>query len=835
IQSKSMNSGLPQSYQVRFTAPAGLSAVQLLDYDSKGRPEHFGSYRLGETYGEFQRSRPIDWSGPRAERAERLRDLGFADTARRGGPEVAERRGGEAPAAARWKKLRSGAPVSGADTRHHGASAITIETRKGPPPGQGPGGSTPAGAIQVEPGSMTHVAVTEPGIQRVTYEALRDGGLDLAGMNVKDIAVTWRGQPVDRWISGSSFFGPGGTIEFLGRPPEGDDALYIDANLYQVTVDSSLARDPRTIGQGKAKRLSASYLREAWVDRPLMYHYQSPTGDPWVERSVLVRGGVPSTVTLDLPIAGPVVSGPGHLVVGLGAMTDLPDLRDASGQAIPEHNVEVWARGPGSSFAYVTSSSASGHRDWTIEATVPAGLLAAGVNQVQLRFSTQYFFSLVVVDRYGARYSSPYKGPSLDFAPDRSADGYLIEGLASPAVVAYAEGAGGALTRVDPRVVESGAGYAAELRQMDAARYWVTESPHAPEVFTTEAPADLLAGPAGLVVIAGSSLVGSWALDDYVAQKAAFGPVVVDVEDVYNSVGFGMALPSAITDYLAARDAFYPFSHVQLVGTDCFDRLNYISSCLSHVPLPTAPVNVNVFSPSQNRLVDLDGDGIADKAVGQFSVRDETELATIVGKGATWDASPLSAGGSALFIAEESDGLNDFSGQIDRLSDRLGWSGTDMLHMADHSSVLTARAALSSSLDAGRAVTVFSGHSSPNVWAFRSLLTPGTAAALTNHGRPTIMVPLACETTYDISPSANVLGHQLLFAGDNGALAISGAVALSGLEGNERMANHVLDGLKAGLTLGEAVLAGRRAIGASDRELQDNWITQGDVTVRLQQ
>ncbi|HUP42056.1 MAG TPA: GEVED domain-containing protein, partial [Thermoanaerobaculia bacterium] len=185
IQSKSMNSGLPQSYQVRFTAPAGLSAVQLLDYDSKGRPERFGSYRLGETYGEFQRSRPIDWSGPRAERAERLRNLGFADTARRGGPEVAERRGGEAPAAARWKKLRSGAPVSGSDTRYHGASAITIETRKGPPPGQEPGGSTPAGAIQVEPGSMTHVAVTEPGIQRVTYEALRDGGLDLAGMNVK--------------------------------------------------------------------------------------------------------------------------------------------------------------------------------------------------------------------------------------------------------------------------------------------------------------------------------------------------------------------------------------------------------------------------------------------------------------------------------------------------------------------------------------------------------------------------------------------------------------------------------------------------------------------------
>ena len=39
------------------------------------------------------------------------------------------------------------------------------------------------------------------------------------------------------------------------------------------------------------------------------------------------------------------------------------------------------------------------------------------------------------------------------------------------------------------------------------------------------------------------------------------------------------------------------------------------------------------------------------------------------------------------------------------------------------------------------------------------------------------MVPLACETTYDISPSADVLGHQLLYAGEQGALAITGAVA----------------------------------------------------------
>jgi hypothetical protein len=553
-----------------------------------------------------------------------------------------------------------------------------------------------------------------------------------------------------------------------------------------------------------------------------------------VDRTVLVRSSG-ATVTLDLPIQGPVVDGSSHLVVGLGTISNMPALRDAQGNVIPEHNVEVWFRASGSDFAHVSSASTSGQQDWRIEAELPAGLLAPGLNQVQLRFSTQYLFSLVVVDRWGLRYPHPYQGPSLDFAPDPRADGYIVDGFASPAVVAYAEAQDGSLTRVDPRITPSAGGYAAELRQMTAARYWVTGSPFAPTVFTTEAPSpNLLDGAADLVVIAGSNFVGSAALDAYLAQRAAFSPVVVDVEDIYNAVGYGMALPSAITDYLKARDAIQPFTHVQLVGTDCYDRLNYVSSCLSFIPLPTAPVSFTLYSASQNRLVDLTGDGVADKAVAQFSVRDQTELATIVDKASMWETSGVSSGESALMMAEESDGLNDFSSQIERLRGLLGWSETDMLHLADHPSIQTARSAMGTSLAAGRALTVFSGHSSPTVWAFRSLLTTSTAAALPNHDRPTIMVPLACETTYDISPNANVLGHRLLFGGSNGALAISGAVSLSSLDGNERMASYVLEGLQDGLTLGQAVWAGRLAIGTSDLELQDNWLTQGDVAVGLQ-
>jgi hypothetical protein len=804
VKSAGMSSALPTDYDLQVFLPDGVSAIELVNYDTRGRPERYGPFRLGASYGDFEPVKRVDWSKPRAERQARLEKRGFskpgkADLAK-AGKGVSSRPSKQT----RWRNLQQlqFGRSSGARTR---------KTR--------------------DSGPMTHVEVTEAGIQRVSYEMLRDGGLDLLGAPARDIAVTLRGEPVARWVEGRGSFGPGSSIEFIGQPPVGDDALYIDSNLYQVSIDRRRALQAEHIGRGRASRVSDSYLRESMVDSPTKYHQQSPSGDPWIEQTVLVRG-TPSIVNLTIPVEAPVLNGPSRLILGLGTVTNLPDLIGPDGSVIPEHNVEVWFGGPDSQLMHLADSSTSGQQNWQIEADIPAGLLQAGVNNVQLRFETDYFYSLVLIDRYGVRYPSPYVGSELDFDDDPKAEGYRVEGFGGSAISAYAETKDGSLVRIDPWVRPFGGGYSAELRKVEAVHYWISERPLTPVVFTTDVSSDPLAEAGDLVIIAASGLVGSQALDDYVAAKAEFDPVVIDVEDVYNSVGFGMALPAAITNYLKARDEVHPFDHVQLVGTDCYDRLNYVSECMSLIPLPTAPVGVTIYSPSQNRLVDLDGDGIGDKAVGQFSVRDESELAIIVEKIAAWSASGQSSADSALYIAEETDGIHGFAAQIDRLQRRLGWNDTDVLDMADHPDINTAREALRTALDQGRTVTVFSGHSSPTVWGYRSLLAASSVDKLTNVGLPTIMVPLACETSYDISPSANVLGHQLLYGGDQGALAISGAVALSSLEDNEEMATFILDGLDSGLTLGEAVQMGRESLGTAYQTLLDNWVTQGDVTAR---
>ena len=838
VPSTDMNSRLPHDYEITVTAPPQLSQLELVDYSSRGVIDRYGPFRPGVHYGERQPARRIDWAPVRAEREARLRDRGFRRVDTDGSSAKS------ADSTGLWKRVDLRAVLAPTQDASVGR-AHEVEHSAGGAAGR----TTVKRSIVVEEERQTHVAVTEAGVQRVSCEALLAGGLDLIGVPVVDIAVSRRGSPVARWISGPELFGPGSVIEFIGRPPQGDDALYVGAENYQVSVDPRLVVEADEVPAGPVPRFSRSYTTEVGVDRPVVHHSQSPTGDPWVEKTVLARAGVPATVTLDVDVDLEVLDGEHGLALDLGTITDLPDMVTTGGAIVPEHNVEVWFSGPDSDFVPVAFRSTSGQKRWLIEADLPKGLVGAGVNRIQLRFTTEYLFSLVVVDDYTLRFSTPYRGPTLRFEADPHARGYHIEGFENPDVVAYSSAGERSLTRHEVSVYPSVNGLVAELRQdrtarnrtdrltgapTVATRFWVTEAAYEPVVFTTLPAGDLLSGPSDLVVIAGSSFVGSAALDAYVTEKQDFNPVVIDVEDIYNAVGYGMALPGAITDYLAARHGLYPFRHVQLVGADCYDRRNYVSGCASFVPLPTAEVGVTRFSPSHNRLADLDGGGVADVAVGQFSVRTEGELQTIVDKGRRWSSSGLSAGESILLIAEESDGDHDFLSQVTRVGGRLGAAFEDVLDMSAHPDVLTARDALRTALDEGRSVTVFSGHSSAIQWAYRGLLTPASAAALTNVDGPTLMLPLACETTYDSSPSAQVLGHQLLYAGDQGALAISGAISLANLGDNERMADHIVSGLAAGMTLGEAVQTGREALGSVYQTLQDNWLTQGDVTLKLE-
>ncbi len=84
-------------------------------------------------------------------------------------------------------------------------------------------------------------------------------------------------------------------------------------------------------------------------------------------------------------------------------------------------------------------------------------------------------------------------------------------------------------------------------------------------------------------------------------------------------------------------------------------------------------------------------------------------------------------------------------------------------------------------------------------------------------------MPLACYTTYHVLPTFNSLSHQLMAAGDKGAVVVTGAISLSYL-----LANGIIDKMfNQGKTLGQAVLETKQSLGSSTRDVVINRQTLG--------
>ena len=271
-------------------------------------------------------------------------------------------------------------------------------------------------------------------------------------------------------------------------------------------------------------------------------------------------------------------------------------------------------------------------------------------------------------------------------------------------------------------------------------------------------------------------------------------------------------------------------------GGDVNDYLDKAGSgAISFIPTQYAMTGELLqYTPTDALIVDFDGDELSDKALGRWPVRTLTELEIIVNK--TLAFSDLSTGlfddRRALLIAEEitpQEGY-DFSAQMERLNAKLRsfvndpanpvlWDDTadavdrvyvqDLIDSGDPSPYATARTMITDGINAldGQTVTIFGGHGSPAAWSFNLLLQSSDVSSdLSNAGAPTLMMPMACYTTYYNETHTNTLAHQLLLSGDKGAVAIHAAATLSGYNDNEAMGKAILEfQLKDGDTLGMAV------------------------------
>jgi hypothetical protein len=233
---------------------------------------------------------------------------------------------------------------------------------------------------------------------------------------------------------------------------------------------------------------------------------------------------------------------------------------------------------------------------------------------------------------------------------------------------------------------------------------------------------------------------------------------------------------------------------------------------------------------------DVDNNKIPDLAIGRFPVRTSAELDLIVAK--TLAYARKDYGRTAVFASDKFDGVESFKGISQSLSASLpdGWL-SQQIHMDDLSLPL-AQQQLIAAMNNGVALVTYTGHSAQTVWSFSRLFQPQNAEALTNAGRPFVVVQWGCFNTYYVDPLNKTLVQSFLFTGDRGAVAILGASTRTDSTSEQALGVLITPRLTTpGMTIGQAMQDAKFELAREQPELLDvilGWTLMGDPALLIQ-
>jgi len=320
-------------------------------------------------------------------------------------------------------------------------------------------------------------------------------------------------------------------------------------------------------------------------------------------------------------------------------------------------------------------------------------------------------------------------------------------------------------------------------------------------------------------------------------QAQGFQVRVVNVEHIYDQFGFGIFDPQAIDDYLVHAANSMGTRYVLLVGGDNLDYFdNFRAGSISFIPSPYVRTGSLVaFAPADPMLADIDGDLVPDIALGRFPVRTSAELASIIDKTLLYASKGY--GGTALFVSDAKESKISFASINDSIS-ALGadWN-VESISLDDPLSVAETKAQLLASFNRGVAMVTYAGHSGPNNWSMRNLLTSSDVANLSNAGRPTVVVQYGCWNAYYVAPSNGTMAHRFLLSGDRGAAAVMGATTLTSGSSDSLLAGLVTPHLASpGMTIGDAIVTAKQQIGpeAGRLDVLIGWTLLGDPALVIQ-
>jgi Peptidase family C25 len=649
------------------------------------------------------------------------------------------------------------------------------------------------------------IAVTQNGLYRITPAMLAPLIGPAAAAGKKPYAkytLTNQGQPV-AWTLDTD-----GSVLFYGQAI---NSIYTTQNVYWlrqgngVTMGTTATAGTAATGSPTASFPWTANTRQATFAATVLP--LDPESDYWFWQSLIA--GDPVNGSASFAVAAPNVNAGGSQTLTAHLM----------GATAGANNVQVSLNGV--PLGYATWSGIAAH-DATFAAS---GLNASGTNTVTLTAlpdpDPDATASIVYLQSFDVGYERAFSaagdvlaftgaGNSLVTVTGFSAPGIHLLDLTNPLLPALVTGAridavpaGGAQLTIEP---------AAATTPYLAVGPQGVLTPAAVVLASVTGPATQTTGADYLILTTGD--LGP-AASSLAALRAAQGlqTAVVDVGDVMTEFNYGIYSPHALQSFLSYVHATWnPVPrYVVLAGAASFDYRNFLGFGGELVPTLMVSTDSGLFS-SDNHLVDINGDGIPDFAVGRLPVLTNAELQSYVAKLAAYEATP---GGQwidqALFAADETgpdDGLANYAADSVAIAGGLPALYVPQQVALSSSDITSARATLFSALGSGLGLVNYFGHAGLDRLSPLGLLTSSDAVTLTNGPRLPLLAALTCNVNRFDVPGFSSLGELLANQANGGAVGIWSSDGLSyHSEGKELARLFYLDlGIPGSFRLGDVML-----------------------------
>jgi len=601
--------------------------------------------------------------------------------------------------------------------------------------------------------------VRETGIHRVTHEQLVAAGIDLSGTPAGRIALSDNGKAVARYVGTTGgTFGPGSFVEFVAQPVT---TLASPVDAYVLSVARKESALPGAPGAGGAA-LGVTSAEDVYApDRA--YSFSAPNGDPWYDQGLLARGGAASlTRTFDLP---DLAAGAVTLTVEGWGYGDWPQ------QGPPDHHVVAVLNG-----TVIADDAFDGIAPWERTVDVTSLVTPAG-NTLEIRVpgDTGYQFDYFAFEGFSVRYERSTVARDGRFAGAVSGGGFSIAGFGDGEAVAVWRTKGKTWQR-DERAASGG-----RVAVQGGGTVWASSAAGllTPEV-SAGVPAPLDFSTAEYVIVTHPAFAG--ALGDLVALEEGRGLAteVVTVDRIYSAYSDHVVSADAVKRFLTTSATKRNLKYVLLVGADTTDPHDHLGlGSMTFVPTAYLPYVPNFpFSPTDEDLVDRNGDGVGEVPIGRLPVRTVGELQEVVAKIRTWEQNVAATPREALLVAGGATAGADFRSINLAYHYNLGTWTRSVAHV-DETGVGATRTAVLGALNAGTPLVSYVGHSSTGQWNSPAIFKWQDIDALANAGRPNLVVQWGCWNAYYVDPSTESLAGRLLRTAGVGAAAAIGATTLT--------------------------------------------------------